>query len=702
MPNIIWPKRLDLAALIVLFFLLNLSIFDGKSFPIADTALTYEFFYVFYNHFYFFHSFPQWLPQYAFGLPSSYFQLCLISPFDYFWAVAGSLLQIKNTLLVFKLSLLTEHLFFLTGVYMLARRIFYDRMTVFIVSLSSLASFIWFDQIHNNHRIAYAVPWVLYWLVLFYQRPQAKYFWTMVFFALFSLVGNCFYFPVLWFWTLAAFAGVVFYPSYKEYVKASLRPRILSWGGLAGAALFLFLFWLSLNDFKEFVHISQRVSLGNSLHTFLTYGDNLQNLSTYLSMALGSSIGMYIGFFPCIFLLWAITRVRQKLFMAFSMAGVFVVLLSFGGGMAAVFYFLPGMEYYRHIGYIYPLACLFLVFMAGFGLEDFFKAGREVRCRGLIYVLAGVVFALEGLGAAREMLAGSYNPTNGLYTVGFPSNTPLLIFNLMAFVALFVFNTSRFKEENQRLRWCKILLTGVICIDIFGFQYHTLQYVQSQYKIFTAPWFANDKGRAERIFDVSRPAYSAFRPEQLPEGRARDILTMSSLPTGNMYATKYGMAQMQACRTNYRIDFLSKDFDDAPRGQVLDDIACYSPGLRLTTREGGKASDAPVDVQFYSGDRLDVRVKAPPEGAWLFFADTYHPGWRAEVNGQKAEVVRIHSAFKGVRVQGDAQVRWHFDQGWTTLLQKILPWLCTLVVLAFAVVFIRMNVKNFKGHEELI
>lgn len=51
--------------------------------------------------------------------------------------------------------------------------------------------------------------------------------------------------------------------------------------------------------------------------------------------------------------------------------------------------------------------------------------------------------------------------------------------------------------------------------------------------------------------------------------------------------------------------------------------------------------------------------------AWLVVADTYYPGWRAEINGEPAHIERANLAFRAVRVDSGAQtVRMVYDPGW--------------------------------------
>jgi hypothetical protein len=62
---------------------------------------------------------------------------------------------------------------------------------------------------------------------------------------------------------------------------------------------------------------------------------------------------------------------------------------------------------------------------------------------------------------------------------------------------------------------------------------------------------------------------------------------------------------------------------------------------------------------------VDVTV---PGGAWLLYADAWHPDWRASVNGEPVPVHEANLAFKAVRVPpGRSVVRMWFERGWLAL-----------------------------------
>lgn len=61
-----------------------------------------------------------------------------------------------------------------------------------------------------------------------------------------------------------------------------------------------------------------------------------------------------------------------------------------------------------------------------------------------------------------------------------------------------------------------------------------------------------------------------------------------------------------------------------------------------------RRDDARATVSTFSANRLAVDVDAGGESAWLYVAETWHPGWQATVDGQPAPVARANLAYRAV------------------------------------------------------
>src|SRR5262249_50337952 len=74
------------------------------------------------------------------------------------------------------------------------------------------------------------------------------------------------------------------------------------------------------------------------------------------------------------------------------------------------------------------------------------------------------------------------------------------------------------------------------------------------------------------------------------------------------------------------------------------------------------AVQVPARVEQYAANLVRVSVDAPSAGV-LVLKDSYFPGWRAELNGQPAEVFRAEGLVRGVLIPGAG----HYDVRFTYL-----------------------------------
>ncbi|MBN2056774.1 YfhO family protein [bacterium] len=123
-----------------------------------------------------------------------------------------------------------------------------------------------------------------------------------------------------------------------------------------------------------------------------------------------------------------------------------------------------------------------------------------------------------------------------------------------------------------------------------------------------------------------------------------------------------------------------------PRAYLVDDYVCFDTAgqayavLRDNAREGRlrhvvvdapappavplPASAAPPGTArfiVYDAHRLELSVTADRE-CLLILSDTYFPGWRAQVDGSAAPVLRVDHAFRGLLLEaGDHLVRFMYE-----------------------------------------
>ncbi len=84
-------------------------------------------------------------------------------------------------------------------------------------------------------------------------------------------------------------------------------------------------------------------------------------------------------------------------------------------------------------------------------------------------------------------------------------------------------------------------------------------------------------------------------------------------------------------------------------------------------------------VQFDS-NTLVVDVDNTSGGpAWMYYADVWHPDWRAWVNDIEVDVFPAQVAYKAIRIpEGRSQVKWRFFSPWIELLTKSVALNCAV------------------------
>ena len=100
-------------------------------------------------------------------------------------------------------------------------------------------------------------------------------------------------------------------------------------------------------------------------------------------------------------------------------------------------------------------------------------------------------------------------------------------------------------------------------------------------------------------------------------------------------------------------------------------------------RPGQKAEEpaGTVEVEEFSSNRIHLHaVVEGKDPAWLVYADAWHPGWKATVDGRTVPIVRANLGFKAIPIEsGTHDVRLQFDPR----LRTCVTWCFALVETVF-------------------
>ena len=425
--------------------------------------------------------------------------------------------------------------------------------------------------------------------------------------------------------------------------------------------------------------------------------------------------------------LFAFFRCARRECLAFLAIGIYLVTLSFGGPVAMLTYYFPGMSLYRHIGLVFGQVRIFLLFAAGFGIDQFIANARSGETNSLFADLrdaltlrsaAGRIRALLLITVAAECFISFFNPVSGWFysllpspgeglnplfpfpahysALGFPS---LPIFRLVIYGICLVLGwlLARRAADGPAGKPVLVhLLLVAFIADIGSFKLSGMQ-----------EWPLASAEQAQQGKQVFAPRKLTYRdtrvnPAELwGQSKEMQFLTQQGGHAQCMYSHVWTVAGVDPSIAFYRTDFVStyvtelfrqrgSKYELWPNPECLREsdvwlnnaVAAGHPKLRLVSASDLDARDMETDPPRPSFvplmplgrigkteityDTLSTQVSVTsPVPVRLYYSDAFHPGWKAFVNGQEVPVARTNFAFKSILLQaGDNTVKFVFFNGW--------------------------------------
>ncbi len=703
--------------LIIPTMYVNFPYFSNVYFPVGDALYQAVSFFIFYNNFYFHRELAQWFPYFAYGSPAYYFQLESISASGYFFGLLGSLFHVKNILLVFKSALLFDQVLLLFGTYLLCRQLFENRWAVLFACIGILLTSIPLHHIESGFRFYFLLPLVFYFLILFFKKNDLGYLWLSGITFVISQLGESGYLGALQLLLAGIFFCALALKNYWVFTN-------LKW---SQKSLILFLFFLALLAAYAYMagNLFQGLQLFTSgrdansgavdIETFLNLGV-IKSVTEIVKLFFGvfenSDSNSYVGIIPFVFLAYGFFNVRKVIFWTFCFIIFFLILFSFGQGMpvAKLLYLIyPPVRYFRYVGCVMngPMR-FFMLLSAGFGFDHFLseiKKQEMIQNAGngqrqiLKYVL--VVFALGVLFYEFCLKNNPFELKHGAYLF------------LLALSACLVFILAR-KTKLTTLR------AGVLTLLIFTFDMVLHQ------SFVLALWhnkfpeidpavirvqqyqFAQQRTMKDFVGYTSSGSYSPMDLMKLYNFPQNDFCfsagATSYQPRGitNLFSSLFNVPPLPIFEVLIRNTKLT-NHPNMPH--FLTAIGCYYPKLRIlydvtfvdSEKEASRLAGLNFDfnekmilqgvsheirkswqsfdlksvplgkenVKFFSSNVLVAEVDLQnPDGAWLYYADSYHLGWRAYVNGKRVPIAEANLAFKAVKLEaGKNVVRFEFLNG---------------------------------------
>jgi len=709
-----WLSRRQFWLIALLAIVLFVPFLQDVYVPWHDTMYGFQVFHFFYSHYFFTGELAQWMPYDTFGIPTNHDQLFGLSPLNYLGMFLGKMLGVKNALWLFKLCLLGEFLVFLSGLVLLCRLLFKNRLTIFLICLLALIRSHLLFQLYFDFRIIYLLPLVLYWLVRFVREKRPEFFWWAGIIILAWDMGNVLYFVFFWFFLLTVFLVTM---CWKEWEVAAcfLRRNTMHFVSLGIFLVISVCFFLHLKDLHSFIDLGPRENFGRvALGNFIHWG-GVYEIGYFLhGLVLGPGADKLIGFFPVALLVYSLFVVRKKEHLAFSLCGLTVLWLAFGGIFSVAAYHFVPLSFYRHIGLTYAVLKVFVLLAAGYGMEKFWSLRPKNKAVFFAVMLGAFIFFVDAFrftGGWFTELAFSKTPKDHLW-VGMTQNLDLLRIetNILGLVLLAVVSAglaiwiwwAKSEERSESIhQGLNLLVLVLVSAQALTFQIGTDRRTAK---------VSDEMAANLPALAVHSLQYQSRRSNAPLTERHKQALALSTRPgVDAVYTSAYNFIQLDPCHSNFFTHMHPKAFMWLMKTRktidpdLLKVLGCTAPKLRLveqvdivknkdqaarllfsrakiadrpviTRPEGqegsisGKAAKqqpAVIIAKNFSANELLVEVDNPyPQGAWLIYADSFHPDWSVFVNGKPARCDPAYLAYKAVRLEtGKSQVRFVFRVG---------------------------------------
>jgi len=740
--------------LILTVVLINSIYFLSVIWDRRDTIGFYQVFHFFYNDFYFNHTVPQWIPSLVWGHTAALYQVFSLSAVSYLSVITGCLLRIENSYIIFLISVITEHVIYSIGFFLLSRAIFTRYATAFIISLAAAGSMVWYWHVQSNLRTIYLLPYILFFIYRFFKDSDLKFFFIACITHLVSSAGSSYFFLLNSFLVFCFFVVFLISTSmnWRCIIKQIQTNKILLIVFIATLVCIGYFYSFETLNGISVTSDHRRPDGTNSLFIFLHSGGNAHPLGALTAMLSGNAEyqwdgNFYSGILIVFFLILAAWKVRKKEFYAFSISAFLLTALSYGGIIAVLISYFPAIRYFRFVSGSSSAIHVLLLVCAGFGADYLFalKSKREI-IKTLVICSVFSVFVFDAILASHAMRLGA--DWNRTWIKLFLIKTSVYCFFGTVAVVL-SFRSWRFDIQRFILNIQWACAFGLF-FDLGIYQVNTVRHKlprlpEKDYRIF------------KEVTTVRKLAYQHVRPHIPLLEIQKNALCIAG--GGEYYPLVYPFAQFEpGLYVSFKgyLQSLTTDvfrllsykghafYDHTARLNdrvLMECVGNRLPKLRLIPAEKARyvhtqqgaitvlaemtnlqdtaviesppinevrtsLSDAEcaerIHVNAFSTGMIEVNVESG-KLVWLVYADAFHDGWRAYVNGKKTGIVRANIAFKGVKLPpGSHTVVFKFARFRTLFLSHFIWYFFPIWVICLVCRSIANIIKNSNDQDRML
>lgn len=597
-----------------------------------------------------------WAPYIDWGKPLNLWVLNVLTPSNFLIAPLALFFRNANATTFYYLGSLLDELVLVLGTFFLSKLLFKNKYTIIFVTFSLAATSSWFLQPHWSFRLYYAIPFLLFFILKFFQKKELNYLLIFILIAFVSSIyGNGMYIGFFQLFFCFVFFILEFY--YYKPLLITFLPRkkyhfilILLISFLIGLTLRYLLGPNLLTILSP-----GRDSSGKILYsTYLYYGQGPENFMLYKGFLTGINnyydAVVFGGVFIPPFMIIGIIFHNSYKKITFIISGVLIILLGFAGDsfVAPILFLVPGFNVVRHLAYTTPIVTLVFVILAGYGFEVIINKFKENNINRnniakilLEYMFLYLIFILyykflekpRGVLLVFIIIATEVFLLCILYNFKLVKNKIPIIFLILIFIDVLSFRSTLFHHSfhiGDKLVWNSLKLKNISYIPKRSQKHYSSKSFKHYISAFkNASLIGGFNNHTEQIMGIE-PCYSKFRVD-------------NSLP---IVAKVYKEYKLEA---NMPIPV-----------ELKKTIGCDYPKIQFFA---DTSLVIPINVEYkvlsFGYNYLKLEIKNSDvitTDYWLYYADAYHPFWKAFVNGRKEDIKLAKGVFKAVKIPSEKNV----------------------------------------------
>ena len=648
-----------------------LPLLAGDLVPMHDGMTVFGLFHYFYTQFFSYNHLALWAPYDFFGQPTHFAQVVSLSPLTYLAMVLGKIFHITNTLWLFKFVMGLEVLVFTAGLRRLGLRVYKSALSIWFVTILGGVTAIWLTQPFFNFRIYYMWPWVLISLLDFSQKKSlGNLAWAGIW-LLTGMLGNLPYFAGVWLLAAVIVTGMLllYNKNITDPMSAEGYPWMVFCVILAGG---LFFYMKGLSHGVALIAPDRLADGSSTMTQFLSYGDKAHP-GLWLKGILGFrpfflwglwDITPFLGILTTCFCLWSLAAAGHALARAVNAVVVVLILMMFVPLAGGILYFFPLVKYYRHLALLGGFAKFFMVVSAGFGCDDLYQRFLS-RHRGWLFLL--ILFG------AGEILFYQCRIWQDIIRV----NPKVEQLQSVVGVSPMPWQTNRTDEPGvMRSRQASLLVQEAA---LNGGRF-TTDYDFIQWDVCNSPWRRDwAVNGVKDLQEINSNFLGVLGGCQVPKLR---LVGKAVVMTKQDYGRILSWVNLQMMGSLQQ----SRQQAEAALADVTQKLNAFIvvPGSTSLPEIQEDMAEGRVKVTNFDSNSMTADAFVDGHtGAWLVYADGYHEGWRASLDGKPVKVVKADLAFKTVWVPaGTHQIKFFFFDGLQAFLSYALMfWGCLAAVL---------------------